>query len=260
MKTRFFFSYFFFLFIFLSHGELIKKNIAYGEGDTQMEGYLVYDDTQKSKRPGILVIHDWMGISEFSKQKADALAQMGYVAFTADIYGIKNRPKDAKQAAAISSQLKGERKLLRSRVLAALKVLQKEEEVQSDKIAAIGYCFGGTTVLELARSGAEVAGVVSFHGGLSSPTPEDAKQIKGKVLVLHGADDPLVPVEEVTAFQKEMREAKVDWQMVSYGNAVHAFTYPEAAKYGIEGVAYNKAADQRSWKVMKVFFKELFQE
>ena len=132
--------------------------------------------------------------------------------------------------------------------------------VQDDKIAAIGYCFGGTTVLELARSGANVAGVVSFHGGLDSLTPNDAKQIKGSVLVLHGADDPLVLAEEVAAFQKEMREAKVDWQMISYGNAVHSFTNPEASKAKIEGVAYNAKADRRSWKAMKVFFKELFQE
>ncbi|MBX7157186.1 MAG: dienelactone hydrolase family protein [Verrucomicrobiae bacterium] len=254
---------FLFIFFFLtvsSYSELIKKNIAYEEGGTKMEGYLVYDDAQRSKRPGILVLHDWMGIGEFSKKKAEQLADLGYVAFAADIYGIKNRPENAKEAGAISGQLKADRQLLRSRVLAALKVLQNQSEVDSDRMAAIGYCFGGTTVLELARSGANVAGVVSFHGGLDSPVPSDAKQIKSKVLVLHGADDPLVSADEVAAFQKEMRDAKVDWQMVSYGNAGHAFTYPKAASYGIEGVAYDELADKRSWKAMKVFFKELFQK
>lgn len=256
---HFLFSLFLFATI-SSYGELIKKNVAYEEGDTKMEGYLVYDEAQKTKRPGVLVVHDWMGIGEFSKQKAEQLAELGYVAFAADIYGVGNRPENSDEAAKISDEFKKNRKKLRARVQAALKVLQDEEMVQDDKIAAIGYCFGGTTVLELARSGANVAGVVSFHGGLNSPTPEDAKQIKGKVLVLHGADDPMVPAEEVAAFQKEMHEAKVDWQLVSYGNAVHCFTYPDAAKYGLEGAAYHALADKRSWKAMKVFFKELFQE
>lgn len=221
---------------------------------------MVYDDAQKIKRPGVLVVHDWMGIGEFSKQKAEQLAELGYVAFAADIYGVGNRPENSDEAAKISGEFKKNRKKLRARVQAALKVLQDQEMVQNDKIAAIGYCFGGTTVLELARSGANVGGVVSFHGGLDSLTPNDAKQIKGSVLVLHGADDPLVPAEEVAAFQKEMREAKVDWQMISYGNAVHSFTNPDAAKYGLEGAAYHALADKRSWKAMKVFFKELFQE
>ena len=259
MKIRLFCIFLLGFSIFSGEGELIKKTVGYEEDGVKMEGYLVYDDVQKSSKPGVLVVHDWMGIGSFSKQKAEELAQLGYVAFAADIYGVKNWPKDAKEAGVISNELKENRKLLRARVQAALKVLQKEKEVQPNKIAAIGYCFGGTTVLELARSGADVVGVVSFHGGLSSPTPEDAKQIKGKVLVLHGADDPNVPAEEVAAFQKEMREAKVDWQMVSYGNAVHSFTNPEASKAGMKGMAYNKFADQRSWKAMKVFFKELFQ-
>ena len=141
---------------------------------------------------------------------------------------------------------------------AGLKVLRDHPLTDKLRIAAIGYCFGGTTVLELARSGAEIAGVVSFHGGLDTPNPDDAKNIKAKVLVLHGADDPNVPVSQVIAFQEEMRRAKVDWQMVSYGGAVHSFTNPDSGSDPSRGAAYNAKADKRSWEHMKVFFTEIF--
>ena len=150
--------------------------------------------------------------------------------------------------------------MLRSRANAAFNVLKSHELTDQKKTAAIGYCFGGTTVLELARSGADIAGVVSFHGGLDTPTPGDAKNIKAKVLAQHGADDPFVKPQEVAAFQEEMRNAGIDWYFVSYGNAVHSFTNPEAGNDPKKGAAYNEKADKRSWKAMKSFFKEIFEE
>jgi len=162
------------------------------------------------------------------------------------------------EAGATAGKYKNDRPLLRQRVRAGLDQLLKVKNVDSSRVAAMGYCFGGTTVLELARSGADVKGVVSFHGGLGTPSPEDAKNIKAKVLALHGADDPNVPPPEVQAFQEEMRKAKVDWELVSYGGAVHSFTDWNAGNDNSRGAAYNEEADKRSWEAMKAFFQELF--
>jgi len=147
---------------------------------------------------------------------------------------------------------------MRARAQAGLETLKSQPMVDAKRLAAIGYCFGGTTVLELARSGADVVGVVSFHGGLDTPNPVDAKNIRGKVLVLQGGDDPFVPPEQVTAFQDEMRKAGVDWQFVTYGGAVHSFTNPASGNDNSKGAAYNAAADRRSWLAMQQFFNELF--
>ncbi len=236
---------------------LKTETIEYKQGDTALEGYLAYDDSIQGKAPGVVVVHDWMGNSEFSKKKADDLAKLGYVAFAADIYGKGVRPKDRTEAAAQAGAYKKDRPLLRARVQAALAELLKRPNVDATKIGAIGFCFGGTTVLELARSGADVAGVVSFHGGLDSPTPDDAKNIKGKVLVLHGADDKFVN-PDVPAFQEEMRKGNVDWQFISYGGAVHSFANPKAGNDNSTGSAYNEKADKRSWQAMKDFFAEIF--
>lgn len=241
-----------------SFAKIVSEVIPYKDGDTQLEGVLVYDDANSSKKPGIIVVHDWMGLRDFSKNRAEELAKMGYIAFAADIYGKGVRPKDAKEASEFATKYKSDRALLRSRVRSALDTLSKNKNVDRKKLAAIGYCFGGTTVLELARSGANVKGVVSFHGGLNTPTPQDAKSIKGKVLALHGGDDPYVPKEEVTAFEEEMRNANVDWQLIAYGGAVHSFAVPEAGNDNSKGAAYNKKADERSWKAMKSFFGEIF--
>lgn len=240
--------------------KLVSKNIEYRDGDAVMEGYLVYDDAKQGKRPGVLVVHEWMGLGPYAMKRADQLAELGYIAFAADIYGKGIRPRDTTEAGQFAGKYKADRKLLRSRVNAAFVVLKNQELTDPAKTAAIGYCFGGTTVLELARSGAELSGVVSFHGGLDTPTPEDAKNIKGKVLALHGADDPFVKAPDVAAFQDEMRNAGVDWYFVSYGNAVHSFTNPDAGNDPKKGAAYNEKADKRSWKAMKSFFKEIFEE
>jgi dienelactone hydrolase len=241
-------------------GAVITKEVAYKEGDAELVGILAYDDARvsKGKAPGILVVHDWMGVGPYVKRRAEQLAGLGYVAFAADIYGQKLRPTDQKSAGAAAGSFKKDRPLLRRRVNAGLKVLRESQGVDTAKIAAMGYCFGGTAVLELARSGADVLGFVSFHGGLDSPTPVDAKNIKGRVLALHGADDPNVPPAQVSAFEDEMRQASVDWQLVAYGGAVHSFTNPEAGNDNSKGAAYNEKADKRSWVAMQDFFNELF--
>jgi dienelactone hydrolase len=233
------------------------QNIEYKQGNTILEGYLAYDDAIKVKRPGVLVVHDWTGLQSFTKKRTEQLAKLGYVAFAADIYGKGVRPKNQQESGTQATIYRQDRKLLRQRATAGLQVLQNYPLTDPKRIAAIGYCFGGGTVLELARSGANIQGVVSFHGNLDTPNPSDAKNIKSKVLVLHGADDPFVPEEQLKGFENEMRQANVDWQLISYGGAVHSFTNPEA-KNDPQGALYNPIAEQRSWKAMRQFFAEIF--
>lgn len=232
--------------------------VAYQAGDTACLGYVASDSTGQSTRPGVLVVHDWMGLSEHTKQTCQDLAKLGYVAFAADIYGKGVHPADRSAAAQLAGKYKSDRQLLRARAAAALEQLKAVKGVEPHKIAAIGFCFGGTTVIELARSAADIAGIVSFHGGLDSPTPADGKNIKAKVLVLHGADDPHVKKDDIEAFQNELRSAGVDWQMVYYGNAVHAFTQPWVGTDKSNGVAYDEKAARRSWQAMQDFFGEIF--
>lgn len=238
--------------------EVKTQLVEYRLGDTVLEGILAWDPAGPKSRPAVLVVHDWMGVGPYVKMRAEQLAAMGYVAFAADIYGKGVRPKDGKEASALAGQYRsGDRALLRARVNAALETLRKQPGVDPARVAAIGYCFGGSAVLELARMGADVKGVISFHGGLKTEHP-DASKVKAKLLVLHGADDPYVPDAEVSAFEAELRAAKVDWQLVKYSGAVHAFTQRDAGNDNSKGAAYNAAADRRSFEAMKVFFAELF--
>jgi dienelactone hydrolase len=243
-----------------AHAAVRTESVEYKQGDAVLEGYLAYDDAIKGARPGVLVVREWWGIDNYIKKRTEQLAALGYVAFAADIYGKGIRAKTPQEAGELAGKYRGgaDRTLLRARANAGLDVLKKNAMVDPRRIAAIGYCFGGTTVLELARSGADVAGVVSFHGGLASPNPADAKRIKGKVLALTGADDPNVKPEEVLAFEDEMRKAGVDWYLISYGNAVHSFTNPDSGTDNSKGAAYNEKADKRSWQSMKDFFEEVF--
>jgi dienelactone hydrolase len=234
-----------------------SKTIEYKQGDTTLEGVLVWDDAVKGPRPGVLVVHQWMGLTAYEKQRAAQLAELGYVAFCADIYGKGIRPKDTKEAGAEATKYKTNRALLRLRANAGLEELKKSELVDAKRIAAIGYCFGGTTVIELARNGADIQGVVSFHGGLDSPTPADGKNIKCKVLAMHGADDPYVSAKDLAAFEDEMRDNKVDWALIKFGGAVHSFTQPMAGNDNSKGAAYTEKADKRSWAVMKLCFSDI---
>ncbi len=241
-----------------ARAELVTMTIEYREGDTVLEGYLAYDASGPAKKPGVLVFHQWKGITAYEKKRAEQLAALGYVAFAADLYGKGVRPADPKAAGAEAGKYRGNRPLLRARTLAALAALRKQPNVQGERIAALGYCFGGGAALELARAGADVLGVVSFHGSLTTPTPQDAKNIRGKVLVLHGADDPAAPRADVLALQDELTAGGVDWQVVLYSGVVHSFTQPDAGNDKSKGSAYDARADRRSWEAMKDFFGELF--
>ena len=234
------------------------ETVEYKQGGTTLEGFVAYDDAIKGARPGVLVVHQWLGLTDYEKKRAEMLAQLGCVAFCADIYGKGVRPQNTAEAGTQAGKYKNDRQLLRARVNAGLDALRRQPLVDPKRIVAIGYCFGGTAVMELARSGADVAGVVSFHGGLDSPTPADGKNIKCKVLVCHGADDPFEKPQDLAAFESEMRDAKVDWQLIKYGGAVHSFTQPMAGNDNSKGAAYNEKADQRSWEAMKQFLAEIF--
>ena len=240
-------------------GDIQTKIVEYSDGDVTLQGFVALDpDKTGDGAPGVLVVHQWMGQTEYEQNRCRQLADLGYVAFALDIYGKDVRPSNPGEAGATAGIYKTDRKLYRRRLNLGLQQLRAQQQVQKDKIAAIGYCFGGTGVLELARSGADISGVVSFHGGLDSPSPDDAKNIQARLLVCHGADDPFVPSSDIDAFKSELNAAKVDWQMIYYSNAVHSFTQPMAGNDNSRCAAYNQKADHRSWLAMRQFFDELF--
>jgi len=242
----------------IANAEVRTQNVEYKQDGTVLEGFFAYDDSFSGKRPGILVVHEWTGLGPYVKKRCEELAKLGYVAFGADIYGKGVRPRTHEEAAKVSGAYRQDRALMRTRVTAGLEELKKHRFTDPARIAAIGYCFGGMAVLELARSGADVAGVVAFHGALSNPNPADAGNIKARVLVEHGADDPMVDQKQLEAFIDEMRKTKADWQVDIYGGAVHSFTVQEAGNDPSKGIAYNERADKRSWQAMKTFFDEIF--
>lgn len=235
----------------LSSAAIVTKKVEYKQGDTVLEGFLAYDDTKTGPRPGVMIVHDWDGLNGYEETRAKMLAELGYVAFAVDIYGKDTRPKSQQENGQYAGKYRSDIPLFRARLQAGLDEMKRHTQVDAKKTAAIGYCFGGGGVLELARSGAEVTGVVSFHGGLASPSPAKAGDVKGKVMVVHAAQDPSVPQEMFMGYLNEMRDAKVDHQTVVYNLNVHAFTV-------IGGGQYNADADRRSWIAMKDFFKEIF--
>ncbi len=232
------------------------KYIDYKDGSTALEGFYAADETLTTIRPAILVVHDWSGRNEFSCQKAEQLAQLGYIGFAIDMFGkgVLGRNNDEKMA--LISPFLNDRGLLTLRILSAYHALKKLEYVDTSRIAAIGYCFGGLCVLDLARSNADVCGVVSFHGLLNAPSERQQTPIKAKVLAFQGHDDPMVPPEQVLAFENEMTAAQVDWQVTTYGNTTHGFTNPLANDNKL-GTLYNPVAAERAWLGMKIFFEEI---
>ena len=239
------------------HSKIVTQDIDYKDGKTQLQGYLAYDDS-KAKAPGVLIAHQWMGLTDYEKGRARQLAELGYVAFAADIYGKGVVAKNPDEAGKLAGRYKGDRKLLRGRMQAALKTLDAQKSDDASKNAVIGYCFGGTAALELARSGADILGAASFHGGLDSTLPASGA-IKAKVLVLNGANDAWTTPQDKANFKAEMDAAKVDWQLIDYSGAVHAFTLPAAGNDPTNNLAYNERADKRSWEALQQFFNEIFQ-
>ncbi|MFA6959340.1 MAG: dienelactone hydrolase family protein [Opitutaceae bacterium] len=247
-----------------AHAALVTKPVAYEHAGVKLEGYLAYDDAKVSAAqpaPGVLVVHEWWGLNAYAKSKAEALAKLGYVAFALDMYGAGVTTEDPKKAGELAGQFYG-KPLMAERAQAGLDQLLATGLVAPGKVAAIGYCFGGSTVQALAYSGAPLAGIVSFHGGPVVPTAEQAAAIKGKVLICHGAIDPFVKPDQLQALLTALDEAKVDYQFVSYAGAIHAFTNPDATRMakvtGLTGIGYNEAAARRSWQHMRDLFAEIF--
>lgn len=236
---------------------LQHRIIDYRDGDAVLEGRLVWDDAFTAPRPGVLVAHAWAGRSDYEDGKADRLAQLGYVALALDLYGKGVRGTTPEENAALMQPFLDDRAMLQSRLLVSLQTLRDQPEVDAASVAAIGFCFGGLCVLDIARTGEDLAGVVSFHGLFPAPGNTAGNAVKARVLALHGWDDPMAPPEAVTALAAEMSSLGADWQLHAYGNTMHAFTNP-AANDPDMGTVYNKTADRRSWQAMTNFLDELF--
>jgi dienelactone hydrolase len=232
------------------------EEVDYRHDDLVLQGYFAYDDAVQGKRPAVMVVHEWWGHGPYARKRAEQLAGLGYLAFAADMYGKGVYADDHEKAGKLAGAIRSDRAIMRERALAGVDFMRKHRLADPARLAAVGYCFGGTTVLELARSGADLKGVASFHGALDTPAPEATRSVKAKVLVLHGGDDSYVNAS-VPAFQEEMRRAKADWQMISYGGAVHSFTVPAAGDDPSKGMAYDASADKRSWRAMKDFLEEV---
>ena len=235
---------------------IISNTINYLDGDVLLEGFFAYDDEVEGQRPTIMINHAWCGRNKFVEEKAVMLAKQGYFAFAVDMYGKGILGQNNDENAKLMQPFMDNRSLVQSRMEAALYAVRQMPWVDDKKIVAIGFCFGGLCVLDLARSGADIKGVVSFHGLLAGIENSQTKQIKAKVLVLHGFDDPMNPIEQVTALQQELTQAKADWQLHSYGHTMHAFTNPQANDPGF-GTVYNAEADKRSWQSMMDFLTEV---
>lgn len=233
------------------------ESLEYQDGDVTLKGFVALDDRNNDKRPGILVMPEAFGLGKQAKGRAERLAGLGYAALAGDPYGNGLEVADLQEAIKHAGNIRADTTKFRQRIRAGLDTLAELPQVDTDRLAVIGYCMGGTCSLEMARDGAPIKGVVSFHGGLETESPAESGKVQAKILVCHGADDPFVPVEQVNAFETEMTKAGANWQVTSYGNTVHSFTNPEADG-SIPGICYNKQADERSWQAMRAFFDEIF--
>jgi dienelactone hydrolase len=240
-----------------SAGAAVKtKDIEYEHDGTKLKGVLAYDDAAKEKRPGVLVFHEWWGLNDYARDRAKQLAELGYVAFAADMYGAGRVTEHPQEAGKMAQEVRMNQAVWLGRAQAALKALQAQEQVDPDRIAAIGYCFGGSTALVLAASGAPVKAVSTFHAGLPPITADQAKKIKARVLINNGADDTFVAKDSIDKLKAALDEAGVKYQFENYPGAVHSFTVKGADKKEIKGMAYNEAADTKSWQLMQDLFKE----
>jgi dienelactone hydrolase len=232
------------------------ETVSYKVGDKTFKGYLAWDDAASGKRPGVVVFPEWWGLNDYARKRAEQLADMGYVALAADMYGDGKTTEHPEEAGKLAGAVRGDAKDWEARAQGALKVLRDNSKVDSSKLAAIGYCFGGSTALHLAYAGGDVAAVVSFHGALMVPSSQQTKAVKGKILICHGAADSFIPEDVAQKTRAALEQGRVDYEMVYYGGAQHSFTNPDADKKGLKGISYNANADHRSWTAMTELFKE----
>jgi len=241
--------------------EIQGTEVTYQAGGTTLKGYLAVDTAKTGKRPGVLVVHEWWGHNDYARKRARMLAELGYTALAVDMYGDGKQAAHPDDAGKFSGEVRNNMPMAEARFKAAMALLQSQPSVEDDHIAAIGYCFGGGVVLEMARRGLDLDGVASFHGSLGAQSPAQKDQMKAKVLVLNGEADPFTKPEQIEAFKQEMKNAGVDYQFINYPNAKHSFTNPEADGYGKQfnmPLEYNAEADKKSWAELQRFFQQIF--
>ena len=237
---------------------MLTRDVSYRDQAANLRGFLAYEEMAPGRRPGVLVIHEGLGLNEHAMQRARRLAGLGYVALAADMFGDRRQARDLQEARELMGELRDDPAKLRARARAALATLASLRQVDAERLAAVGFCFGGSAALELARDGAALRAVVSLHGGLTTKAPATPGQVRASILVCTGADDPLAPSEQVIAFQQEMRAAKVeDWQVISYGNTRHGFTNPAADGSILPAAHYHARSDRRAWSAMQLFLAEV---
>ena len=245
----------------VAEAKVVGEVIHYQGGDTKLTGYLAYDTKFKGKRPGVLVVHEWWGQNAYVRKRAKMLAKLGYVAFALDMYGNGKTAKHPDDAGKFAGMVRSNMPVAKARFMAALEQLKANPMTEADKIAAIGYCFGGGIVLQMARLGVDLKGVVSFHGSLPTSEPARPGEVKARVLVFNGEADPFTKPAQIDAFKQEMQNAGVNYEFINYPGAKHAFTNPEATALGKKfklPLAYNAKADKDSWAKMQAFFKQIF--
>lgn len=247
-----------FAFILNAQAKVITKEVKYTEAGDEYTSFISYDDQIKGQRPGVLVVHEWWGLDDYAKRRMEMLAKLGYMAFAVDMYGTGKVTDNPEQAKAWMTEATTDVEWWRERAIAGIKRLKQHELVLKDKVAAVGYCFGGGTVIQLAYGGANLKGIVSFHGSLPVAEEDSFGNIKAKMLIAHGNSDPFIPRQMLTNFQDQLDKAGADWNMITYGNTLHAFTNPKSDSRGIAALKYNKSADQHSWKAMQLFLEEIF--
>lgn len=237
--------------------KVVTRDIAYQDGDVELQGYYAFDDAVAGPRPGVLIVHAWWGMGDDEKARARQLAELGYAAFALDMYGKGKFTDDPAQAGEWAGAFYQDRQLARTRAAAGLRALTSQAEVDESRVAAIGYCFGGTIVIELGYSGADLRGIVTFHGNPLPAMEGDARRVKAHLLICHGAADTLVGMDKIKAFTDSLAGSSIDWELILYAHARHSFTTSSADKRGLEGVGYNAVADRRSWAAMRGFFDEV---
>ena len=240
---------------------IVAKEVTYSSEGTPLKGFLVYDQNKEGRRPGIIVVHEWWGMNQYARHRAEMLAKLGFIALAIDMYGNGKIARHPDNAGKFATEIMDHMDTARARFDAGLKLLKEQPQTDTSNIAAIGYCFGGGIVLRMALEGANLKGVVSFHGDLPTESVKNPEQVKAKILVCNGADDPFNPAKKVDAFKDAMDKAGIDYKLINYPGAEHSFTNPAADSLGKKfnlPLAYNKQADEKSWEAMQNFFKKIF--